>query len=705
MPGFTDYFWRLLPANPILLRVVAIAGKRKRDLIARCVYLGLLIGVCIIAIAGSGGDSNASLSLDALTATSERIFHDMSFLQLALVALLAPIFTAGAITQEKDSQTYDILLATPLTNGQIVLGSLLSRMFFIFALLVSGIPIFSITQIFGGVAIGDIVLAVLIAAATAMVTGALATAIATFKVGTRRTIFSFYMLVVIYLVGIYLLDQLAVFHVQLLDPATGQLSAEVSETSWLTGLHPFLALQTLFPGYRPPELARIPEAFRVWPVGWYLTSPATFFPAFMFTLSAVLVLPSIALLRRMAQSTTTLRSRLTQMLPAGMFQRKRKPRVVWSNPIAWREARTKASASRASVLRYGFITVGLIGALVILVLYNSDAQQPAQFITANSYNATTNTLTVRGDDTNAYQLLPGTTITLDGDPASVSNLNGRFAVDRLDVFLTPLGVQRVQSLTLSSIQGKLDRRTTYQFLLGVVLVEVAVILLIVTNAAASTVTREREDGTLDLLLSTPITSRYYIWGKLSGLVGFMLPLVAVPAVTALLFVAVDAYRWLLAGDAGVRWLVLPEAVIIIPVTLTIVVAFATIVGMQMSLRNRTTVRAVMSSIGIVVGLMALLGWCGSSVLDSGAGANMLGGAIASFSPLSLVMMQISPEQFGGQLFSTTGGLGNTPEERLTARVAVLCISLIAAGVYAAIIYAMYQSMVKNFDMTIRRQTR
>ena len=73
-------------------------------------------------------------------------------------ALLAPIFTAGAITQEKDSQTYDILLATPLTNGQIVLGSLLSRLFFIVALLVSGIPIFSITQIFGGVAIKSIAL-------------------------------------------------------------------------------------------------------------------------------------------------------------------------------------------------------------------------------------------------------------------------------------------------------------------------------------------------------------------------------------------------------------------------------------------------------------------------------------------------------------------------------------------------------------------
>src|SRR5206468_3905112 len=120
MLGITDYLWRLIPANPILLRVVETGGKRRRDLIIRCAYL----------------------------------------------------------------------------------GSLLSRLFFVVALLISGIPIFSITQIFGGVAIRNIVVSFLIAAATAFVTGALAMAIATFKVGTRRTIFSFYLFIVMYLVGL-----------------------------------------------------------------------------------------------------------------------------------------------------------------------------------------------------------------------------------------------------------------------------------------------------------------------------------------------------------------------------------------------------------------------------------------------------------------------------------------------------------------------
>src|SRR5437764_4327867 len=211
MLGIGNYFWRLIPANPILLRVVQAGGKRKRDLLIRCAYLGILLFVVIFLLLQAAGNL-ASASLSDLSKQSSEIFYYMSYTQLALVALLAPIFTAGAITQEKDSQTYDILLSTPLTNGQIVLGSLLSRLFFVVALLVSGIPIFAIPQIFGGVAIRSIVLSFAIAAATALITGAIAMAIATFKVGTRRTIFSFYLFIVIFVIGGILLDRATFTH-------------------------------------------------------------------------------------------------------------------------------------------------------------------------------------------------------------------------------------------------------------------------------------------------------------------------------------------------------------------------------------------------------------------------------------------------------------------------------------------------------------
>jgi ABC-type transport system involved in multi-copper enzyme maturation permease subunit len=699
MLGITEYLWRLLPANPILLRVVETGGKRKRDLFIRCGYLGLLVVfVCFSLFTASEG----AVSLSGLANASRDIFHQMSYLQLGLVALLAPIFTAGAITQEKDSQTYDILLATPLTNGQIVLGSLMSRLFFVLALLISGIPIFSVTQIFGGVAIPSIALSFGIAASTACVTGALAMAIATFKVGTRRTIFSFYLFIVIYLVGGFLLDKVPSLHPALYDPVAMSPSGERAATSWLTGINPFLALRVVDNRlYAPPDIGQVSPELRGFPFGWYLTDPETFYIAFMFSFSVLLVLPSILLLRRMAQSTLSLKGWVLQKMHLSSGDKNRKPRYVWANPIAWREAKTKASAARATFLRYGFIVIGLGGAVMLVILYASPAAAPAKSIGPGSYNPATQTLFINGDAT--YGLAPDAKIYLNGNEVASDVLYGHYAVDSVTSSISN-HTKAIAQLNLLSIPRRIDATQARQFLLGAVILEFAVILLIVTNAAASTVTREKEDGSLDLLLTTPITSRYYVWGKLRGLVSFVLPLVAVPVASALVFIVYDCAR-LIGGAGGTgedfKWIVFPEALILMPVTLVIVVAFAGILGMQMSLRCRTTVRAVMSSVGIVIGLCGVMVGCGNVILDShGMSDSSINLVFASFSPFTVIMLLIDP-----YYYDRTSFVSSDSSDIFWARFAVFVCGLIATGAYAAVVWAMYKSMVKNFDMTIRRQQR
>lgn len=709
MLGVHEYFWRLLPANPILLRVVETSGKKRRDLFIRCGYLGLLVVIVLISLATSGDISG--LGLAGLSATSQQIFRSLSYLQLGLVALLAPIFTAGAITQEKDSQTYDILLSTPLTNGQIVLGSLLSRLFFVIALLVSGIPVFSVTQIFGGVAIGDIAMSFAIAAATAFVTGSLAMAIATFKVGTRRTIFSFYLFIVVYLVGLALVDRLPFTHPVIgyetnaagqivTDPDTNKPIPIRAATSWLTGIHPFLSLQVITdPSYVPPEIGQLPEGLRSWPLGYYLTRPQAFYVNFMFLLSLALVTPSILLLRRMAQSTLSLKAWALTKLKLGTGDRTRKPRTVWNNPIAWREAKTKASAFRASLLRYVFIGAGLLGALVLVILFGTYEKAPARYITRHSYNPAANTLFIVGDTT--YGLARNLQITLNGQPAGIEALGGYYEVDkdRMSVVTLPDRTRGINILPLKDVQRRLGAREARSYLLGAAIIEFAVILLIVTNAAASTVTREKEDGSLDLLLSTPITSRYYIWGKLRGLVIFVLPLVAVPVLSVLMFVIYDLFR-LIGGAGSFQWIVFPEAVLILPGTLVIVAAFASILGMQMSLRCRTTVRAVMSSVGIILGISGTLGWCGYQVLDMrGSGEFSL--VFAAFSPFTVLTVLIDPYSYGGGAFDAT----RSSADMIGGRILLFVFAWVATAAYAAVVWAMYRSMVKNFDMTIRKQSR
>jgi hypothetical protein len=144
--------------------------------------------------------------------------------------------------------------------------------------------------------------------------------------------------------------------------------------------------------------------------------------------------------------------------------------------------------------------------------------------------------------------------------------------------------------------------------------------------------------------------------------------------------------------------VFPEAILIMPGLLIMVAAFASILGMQMSLRCRTTVRAVMSSVGIVIGICGGLGWCGAQFLNY-RGGGIFNLIVGSFSPFTVLTVLIDPVKFGGAEFAT--GAPNIA----SARIVVLVFSWVATGVYALIVWSMYKSMVKNFDMTIRRQSR
>jgi ABC-type Na+ efflux pump permease subunit len=362
-------------------------------------------------------------------------------------------------------------------------------------------------------------------------------------------------------------------------------------------------------------------------------------------------------------------------------------------------------------MRYGFMAAGLAGALVLLVMYSMQVD-PAAYVDGQSYDPRYNVLTVYHNDGQPPEtrlVAPDAAVTLDGEPVTLSRLRGRFAVTANagagaapGVVSTP-GVKSNQpwiSIAATEIGRRVSVKEARTFLLGMVIVEFAVILLIVTNAAASTVTREKEDGTLDLLLTTPITSRYYIWGKLRGLVSFVLPLVAVPVLSALCFIAYDLVRRVSNfADLNFEWVVFPEAVLIMPAVLVIVAAFAAIVGMQMSLRCRTTVMAVMSSVGVVVGLCAVMGWCGYKLLESSS--NEFGLVIGSFSPFTILTLLIDPYTFAADIFKS----GTLAVDQLTERTIVFVFSWIAVGAYAAVVWSMYRSMVKNFDMTIRRQSR
>ena len=100
----------------------------------------------------------------------------------------------------------DILLTTPLNALQIVLGNLFGRLFFVLALLLSTLPLFSLTQLYGGVPGPSIFFSYAIAACSAFVVAAIAVTLSVTRTAGRRAVFVFYTSVVLYLFATYAVD-------------------------------------------------------------------------------------------------------------------------------------------------------------------------------------------------------------------------------------------------------------------------------------------------------------------------------------------------------------------------------------------------------------------------------------------------------------------------------------------------------------------
>jgi ABC-type transport system involved in multi-copper enzyme maturation permease subunit len=103
---------------------------------------------------GIGFDSFGSPNASAQV--GQAIFALLSVFQLLLVSVIAPAFTAGAISLEREKQTLDLLIATPMRPGGIVIGKLVSALAFVVLLILAGVPVSALVLMYGGASVDDI---------------------------------------------------------------------------------------------------------------------------------------------------------------------------------------------------------------------------------------------------------------------------------------------------------------------------------------------------------------------------------------------------------------------------------------------------------------------------------------------------------------------------------------------------------------------
>ena len=85
-----------------------------------------------------------------LPARSEQVFLVVSLLQMTVVAFLTPAFAAGSISGERERRTLAVLLTTPLSPGEILIGKILSSSALLALLVMVTLPLYSLVFLFGG---------------------------------------------------------------------------------------------------------------------------------------------------------------------------------------------------------------------------------------------------------------------------------------------------------------------------------------------------------------------------------------------------------------------------------------------------------------------------------------------------------------------------------------------------------------------------
>ncbi len=95
--------------------------------------------------------AGATISRNELARFGQRLYLTIVSIELAVVLLVAPAMTAGAICLDKSRGTLDHMLATDLSNAEIVLGKLGGRLVPVLALVACVLPLMTISSLLGGI--------------------------------------------------------------------------------------------------------------------------------------------------------------------------------------------------------------------------------------------------------------------------------------------------------------------------------------------------------------------------------------------------------------------------------------------------------------------------------------------------------------------------------------------------------------------------
>ena len=292
------------------------AVPRARGLfVARAVYCGALLGIvatCWLVVTGTQAVTTAG-DTARFGATLLRI---LAPLQLSLAMLAAAMTSTVAVTSEKDRRTLELLLISRLSDGQLVLGKLAGSLLRVMLLLLAAVPVFVIASLFGGVTMPQLVRLFVVTVAAALAAASVATCIAFWKDTTFQALaITTFALVAWVAIG---------------EVVAGRFGAAVGAQ--------VSPARAVFAAITP-------------------TGGDTLLP-FLAVAAALIVAANVVAVSRVRAWNTTQEMRRQPEAAGGAARAasaKRPSRVVWDNPVLWREICTRAHGKALLLVRLAWL--------------------------------------------------------------------------------------------------------------------------------------------------------------------------------------------------------------------------------------------------------------------------------------------------------------------------------------------------------------
>ena len=338
--------------GPIFGKELRVSSRRRRNYITRFAYVAFLTGflVAVWLDAVNFSRSYRTFTASRLAHAGKQIIVTLVWFQFYVTQLIAVVMLSNAINDEVAHRTLGVLMTTPITSFQIVIGKLSSKLLQLILLLGISLPVLAIVRIFGGVPWNYILSSLCITLTSLICVGSISLFFSTFS---RKA----YVVIILTLVVLGLLFGLPLL---LVTSQYSRFSSHNIPLIVLSHMNPcvMLNLNTIIM-LNPSQVSRIHIS---WPLHCGI----------MLTASAIILFYCIRIIRKIALAQTSGRVNLLKRLYrfwilkfGGQNVASRintQIRRVNGSPVVWKELKSRISSRERLIV---MIVIGLQVAMII----------------------------------------------------------------------------------------------------------------------------------------------------------------------------------------------------------------------------------------------------------------------------------------------------------------------------------------------------